>query len=89
MVDVFKSHVQDAFSFIRHPAGNLENNASDERFTSSVLNRVAIERQRKRLVEQENEKQVRNGRMKPLKSHSSAIMCVCVCVYGNESNISL
>lgn len=58
MVDVFKSHVQDAISFIRHPAANLENNTSDERFTVTASNRVAIEKQRKRLATKENEKQV-------------------------------
>lgn len=61
MVDVFKTHVQDAFSYIRHPVGNLENNVSDERFTATASNRAAIEKQRKRLVNKENEKQVSNS----------------------------
>lgn len=60
MVDVFKSHVQDAFGFIRHPVANLENNTSDERFTVTASNRVAIEKQRKRLANKETEKQVRD-----------------------------
>lgn len=58
MVDVFKSHVQDAFSFIRHPGAPLENSASDERFTATASNRAAIEKQRRRLADKENEKQV-------------------------------
>lgn len=58
MVDVFKSHVQDAFGFVRHPVASLENNTSDERFTVTASNRVAIEKQRKRLANKETEKQV-------------------------------
>lgn len=61
MVDVFKSHVQDAFSFIRHPVTNLENNTSDERFTATASNRVAIEKRRKQNINKENEKQVRHA----------------------------
>lgn len=58
MVDVFKSHLQDAYSSLIGPFGNSENITSDERFTATASNRVAIEKRRKRLVNEETEKQV-------------------------------